>query len=883
MGRCFLFLLFACGFFPGYAQSGRSGNIRLAAGWQMQSAMIARNGGAVISKPGSAVAGWYKVSVPTTVIGGLIANGKFRFDPFYGRNLEKISGPEYDSAWWFRKEFSLPDSVKGRNVVLVLHGINYRANVWLNGKQIADSSLVTGPFRIFNLDITKAVHIGSPNVLAIEITRPVHPNRRGGDLAIDYADWIHYPADYNCGIINDVELAVFDKVRISWPLVTTHFDLPSLDTARLNVIAEVENYSDDSTRATVSGRINDSIRFHQDLLLAPREHRTIAFTPDSFSKLNVAHPHIWWPWQYGKPELNRIALQVTRNKKPASSVSDNFGIRQITSKMLDTASRQFIINGKPILLRGAAWSPDIFQRRSAEKQEQQLKLVRDMNMNIVRSEGKLEDDHFYELCDRAGLMVMTGWMCCGAWQWPQLWDSAKRNIAMESQKSVMYWLRNKTSVFVWLNGSDIPPHDTTVERSYLDIEKDLQWPNLILATANETPSTVSGRSGVKMAGPYDWVPPAYWESDPHKVGGPWSFATEISTGPSIPPMESLLRFIPKDSLSPDNGLWKYHAGTMQFGNTGIFDTALAARYGPSDSIQDYAMKAQAQNYEGERAMMEAYGLRKYRSATGVVQWMLNNPWPGIIWHTFDYYLYPGGSYFGIKKALEPLHVQYSYGTRKIAVNNSGNTAEQNLAVKATLYKPDGSVSFEDHALFSVGADSVWEGFAVPPVAAADSLGFLRLEMRNRSGDKHSVNWYWLSARPDALDFKKSTWYYTPQTAFADFSGLKKLAPVPLELFYGVEKTVAQTVLHMRVKNTGSVVAFFVHIRLLNKKGGSDILPVLFDDNYFLLAPGETRALDVSYLNKDAKSPTPFVEISSWNMDVRKSKGDAHSQFVLAGR
>ncbi len=878
-----MLLLIAGSFFSGQAQSGRSGNIRLSAGWQMQSAMKVQGDGSVLSKPGTAYGGWYKVSVPTTVIAGLAANKKFGFDPFYGRNLEKINGPEYDSAWWFRKEFVLPDSARGRNTVLILHGINYRANVWLNGKKIADSSLVTGPFRIFNLDISKAVHTGRPNVLAIEITRPIRPNHRDGDLAIDYADWIHYPADYNCGIVNDVEIAVFDRVRISFPLVTTKFDLPSLDTARLHVYAEVENYSDDSANAVLSGRINDSIRFRQDLALAPHEHRTVEFTADSFPRLNMAHPRIWWPWQYGKPELNRIALQLIRNKKTASSVAENFGIRQITSKMLDTASRQFIINGKPILLRGAAWSPDIFLRRSAEKQEQELKLVRDMNMNVVRSEGKLEDDHFYELCDRAGLMVMTGWMCCGAWQWPQLWDSTRRNIAMESQRSVMYWLRNKASVFVWLNGSDLPPHDTTVESDYLRIEKDLHWPNEILATANESVSKVSGRSGVKMAGPYDWVPPVYWESDPHKVGGPWSFATEISTGPSIPPMESLLKFIPKDSLDPNNALWKYHSGTMQFGNTGIFDTALARRYGAPDSIQDYVMKAQAQNYEGERAMMEAYGLRKYRTATGVVQWMLNNPWPGLIWHTFDYYLYPGGSYFGIKKALEPLHVQYSNTSRRVAVNNSGLETEPNLAMKATMYKRDGSVLFENHAQLSVGPDSVWEGFSIPQVAAADSLAFLRLEMRNRSGEKHSVNWYWISSKPDQLDFKKSTWYHTPHTGYTDFSALKNLPSAPLELFYGVDKSATQTTVHMRVRNTGTVVAFFVHIRLLNKKAGSDILPVLFDDNYFLLAPGETRALDAGYLNKDTQAPAPFIEISSWNMDLKKSKGDAHSGFVKAGK
>src|SRR6478736_10331166 len=121
----------------------------------------------------------------------------------------------------------------------------------------------------------------------------------------------------------------------------------------------------------------------------------------------------------------------------------------MTSTFINNASRVFMVNGKPILLRGAAWSPDIFQRHSALRQEQELKLVRDMNMNIVRSEGKFEDDNFYDLCDKYGLLVMTGWMCCGSWQYPKNWSAEERNVAMESERSVMYWLRNKACMLSW--------------------------------------------------------------------------------------------------------------------------------------------------------------------------------------------------------------------------------------------------------------------------------------------------------------------------------------------------------------------------------------------------------------------------------------------------
>ncbi|HVY75672.1 MAG TPA: glycoside hydrolase family 2 protein [Puia sp.] len=860
------------------AQKNKNGNTVLREGWQMQSSMSVSAGGAAITAAEFNTSGWYPVSLPTTVIAGLLKNKVYDFDPFYGDNLKKIAGPEFNKPWWFRKTFSLPGSDKGKIIRLILHGINYRANIWINGTLVADSNEVIGPYRIFEFDITKYIHHNGENVLALQIARPINPNRRGGDLAIDYADWIHYPADYNGGIVNDVEIGTAEPVAVRYPLVTTKFDLPSLQVAHLSVDAELVNYADQPARALVKGRINDSIGFQQEIVLAPHESRNIHFSPEQYKTLNIKNPRIWWPWQYGKPLLNDIRIEAVVSGKLSGMTSDRFGIREVTSEMIDTACRKFIINGKPILLRGAAWAPDIFQRRSSERQEQEIRLVRDMHMNIIRSEGKLEDDRFYELCDQYGLLVMTGWMCCGAWQYPELWDSTKRNVAMESAKSVMYWLRNKACIFVWLNGSDMPPRDTTVEKDYLQIEKELKWPNPILATATAEVSKVSGRSGVKMNGPYDWVPPIYWETDSGRHGGAWGFATEISPGPSIPPMESLLRFIPEDSLSVNDSLWHYHCGTMQFGKTDFFNSALEARYGPAPSIRNFVAKAQAQNYEAHRAMMEAYGLNKYNRATGVVQWMLSNPWPGLIWHTYDYYLYPAGTYFGIKKALEPLHVQYSYQSHEVIISNSLPAAADSLKVSAILYNSKGKPQFSRSGNYGVSGDAIQRCFEVPQQFDADSLGLLRLSLRDKHGKQISINWYWLSAADDSLEWKKSTWYYTPQKAYTNYQALQRLQLTPVKTSFITKKDGDSTIQRIRISNTGSAVAFFVHLRMLNRKNGTDILPVIFDDNYFSLAPGETRIIDCRYLNRDAANGSPYLLTSVWNLDKSGSTATGNAGF-----
>lgn len=833
----------------------------------MQSAVTDARSGDQISSAGFNTDGWYKVSVPTTVIAGLLANKVYDFDPFYGKNFEKLNDSRLDKPWWFRKTFGIPASQNGKNVVLKLQGINYKANVWLNGKLIADSTQIAGPFRIIELDVTNNVKFKGINVLAIEVKRPFNPNKRGGDLAIDYADWIHYPPDFNNGIINNIELKTFRKVGVEYPLVTTKFDLPSLAVAHLEVNAMAVNYTEKPQTAVIKGKINGSVDFEQKIALKPREKKQVTFTNTKYPQLNIKNPRIWWPWEYGKPELNRIELTSVTDGKVSNTLSENFGIREVTSVLTDNnKARKFVINGKPIMLRGAAWSPDIFQRRSRKRQEQELKLVRDMNMNIVRSEGKLEDDNFYSICDKEGLLVMSGWMCCGAWQYPERWDAAKRSIAMSSDSSVMYWLRNKPSMLTWLNGSDMPPRDKTVEADWLAIESDLKWPNPTIASANETPSKVSGPTGVKMAGPYDWVPPAYWEADTTKYGGAWSFATEISPGPSIPPYESLIKFLPKDSIDNNNPDWLYHCGTMQFGNTHIFDTALYARYGKPTNMMDYIAKAQLQNYEGHRAMMEAYGLKKYNNATGVVQWMLSNPWPSLIWHTYDYYLYPAGTYFGMKKSMEPLHVMYSYHTNSVNIINSLLQNFSGLKVKADVYNIDGALKYTRELVTGVAADGVNECFALPEISGLSNVYFLRLQLTDAKGEIKSINWYWLSSKKDELNWKKSTWYYTPESSFADYGALNDMPKATVSMTHASTGNAAHPLYTVTLKNTGKNVAFFVHLRALKGKGGDDILPVIFSDNYITLAPGESRTLTCSYEANDAGKEKPYFIVNGWNVD-----------------
>ncbi len=627
--------------------------LTLSTGWSLQSSTKATQTGNVISTAGFQASGWYPITIPATVVAGLLQNNVYA-DPFYSKNLSLINPTDFTPAWWYRTEFTLPLSENGKRVWLKLEGLNYRANVWFNGTQLSTTTSTVGPFRSFEFDVTSLVNYTGSNALAVQISAPVDYST---DLTVFFVDWSPTPPDKNMGILNDVVVSTSGSANIRHPLVSTKFDLPSLTVAHLTVAAEVTNGSNASVSGTVDGTIG-AISFSQPITLAAHQTLRVTFTPAAYPQLNVSNPSIWWPWEYGTPNLNTLNLSVSLGGQLSDSLTTQFGIRQITAALNSGGSRVFSINGKPILIRGAAWSPDMFQRRNPARQEAEVRYARDLNLNTLRFEGKFEDENMFQLTDKYGLLVMIGWCCCDAWQNSSSWNAEQTTVGTDSLRNQMYRLRIHPSILVWLNGSD-ETAASSVEQSYVNMEADLQWPNPTIACAADRSTTQEGPTGVKMNGPYDYEPPAYWETDTSKVGGgAWNFSTDISPGADVPPIESLQQFIPAADLWPIGSYWTFHCGQDVFANLDVFTNAMTKRYGAASSAADYAAKAQISTYESHRAMFEAYGRHKYTS-TGVIQWMMNNAWPGMFWHVYDYYLRPGGTYFGVKNALEPLHIQYS--------------------------------------------------------------------------------------------------------------------------------------------------------------------------------------------------------------------------------
>lgn len=852
--------------------------------WEIQSGAKIREDGSTLSRPGSATAEWYRAKVPATILDALVQNQVYP-DPYFGMNLRAIPGTSYpigemfaklpmpdDSPfrdpWWYRREFELPAKYDGQRVWLHFDGINYRANVWLNGVQIADRTRVVGAFRFFELDITAAARPGQVNVLAVEVFPP-----QVDDLGISWVDVNPTPPDKNMGIYRQVYITTSGPVTVRNPQVLSKLELPSLAEARLSIFADVKNATAQTVKGRLTGRIEDRT-FSQDVVLEPNSARTVEFSPEQFPQLRLARPRVWWPAGLGTQEMYRLKIEFETEGRLSDRQEVRFGIRETDSELTAQGHRVFKVNGHRLLARGAGWWTDMLLRISPERQEWSLRYFRDMNLNVLRMDGKFEDEHFLDLCDEYGILIMPGWCCGDHWEKWANWKAEDHLVSAESFRDQLRRFRNHPAALTWLYSDDTPP-PPEIEQRYVGILQEMRWPNPFQSSATGKPSTRE-RTGFKMHGPYDYVSPAYWLANQDQ-GGAFGFNTETAPCPTIPSLESLRKFIPPDHLWPIDEYWNFHAGGAVFKDIKHFTKGIADRYGELSNLEDFWWKAQLVAYEGERAMFEGYGRNKYE-ATGVLHEMLNSAWPSLIWNLHDYYLTPVGAYFGAKKGCEPLHIQYSYDDRSIQVVNSHFREFKGLKASAQVLDLNLKERFTtETAGLEVAPDGRVKAFDLPEIADLTTTYFLRLRLTDATGKTISANFYCLSTRPDVFDWTRrpAHWHYSPTTAHADFAGLQSLPKVALRLTGATVRQGKELSTKVTVANPTGNLAFFIRLRV-TRATGEEVLPVLWEDNYFELLPGDERVISATYPAQGLDETGLRVAVDGWNIIAASTPAGAHS-------
>lgn len=777
----------------------------------------------------------YDVEVPSTVAGAVFDQGLLGEDLLEGLNYYQADKSIFDEAWIYKTQFNM-DVVEGQNYELVFNGLNYYADITLNDVCIATSDTTYGVFIKRQYDVTNLLK--DVNNLEVKIRRA-----QWGDLNIGFVDWNPRPLDESMGITQTVKLRAAGPVSVQDVFVIPSLDVEKFAEADLEVRVTLKNNLVEAFSGNIVLDLQDNGTCSVPVELAAGEEKIVAITPEQAANLHVENPRVWWTYDLGTPELYALNVTVEADGVTSDRKDVTFGIRTIESRLTKDDYRQFTLNGKDIIIKGAGWTDDIFLRDTPEQLERQVKYVMDMNMNTIRFEniwGK--DDTIYDLCDRYGVLALVGWSC--QWEWENycglpevehvgcIIQPKEINLAARYFEDQVIRLHNHPAVFAWMTGSDcVPVYE--LEKRYLEIFAKYDYRPYI-SSAKNLKSELTGWSGSKMAGPYEYVGPDYWYLDTMN-GGAFGFNTETGVGANLPQAESLKKFIPEDQLWPTSEAWDKHCTTSgsAMNTVTVLTNTINGQYGEATGFNDYVRKAHAVDYDATRAMFEAFRVNTPLT-TGIVQWMLNSAWPSIYWQLYDFYGVPVASYYGTKKACEPVQLIYNYKDSQIYLVNEGNmVADVTISVK--VYDDASNLLLEDVKTLATSYRNTVKAFDMKPFDGRPH--FIALEIRDAEGKFIADNFYCIAAQRNEYDWDEYTWYDTPITSYSDlrFAFAQPEADVTMETSY------ADGVYTVVLKNNSPVISYMNILKAKDAKGDL-LVPAYWSDNFFPLLPGQEKTI-----------------------------------------
>lgn len=903
-------------------ESGGGDQWTLGGGWQLQEAPKVTATGAAISQSGFDAKDWLAATVPGTVLTTLIDRGVYP-DSDYGLNNLAIPESLNQQDYWYRNEFKAPGSIDGRHLTLTFHGINYKAQVWLNGQSLGS---VTGAFIRGVFDVTGVLKPGQTNVLAVRVSPPPHPGiprehsirggpgENGGIMCLDGPtfvategwDWIPAIRDRNTGIWQSVTLAATAAVKIGDPQVVTRLPLPDTSRASVEITVPVENTSNAAVNGTLTASF-EQVKISKNVTVPPGKSE-IKLAPSEFAQLNVQHPRLWWPNGYGKPELYNLTLTFAKDKDVSDSKQVRFGIREITYELSlfdqsghlrrveyspaaarerneqvvdvshsgmreipnpdpipagskerrdtwnswvaslapggessaairavdDTRAAPYLVikvNGVRIACRGGNWGMDDSRKRvSREKLEPYFRLHRDANLNIIRNwVGQNTEETFYDLADEYGLLV-----------WNDFWASTQNYnvepqdpaVFLDNVRDTLLRFRNHPSIAVWCGRNEGVPQPILNEE-IANLVSTLDGTRYYSPSSNEV--------NLQTSGPYKYMDPELYYTELNR-----GFSVETGT-PSLSTLESLRAWIPPADQWPISDTWAYH-DWHQGGNgvTTPFMEEIQAEFGAPRNLEDLDRKAQMLNYVQHRAIFEGMNAHLWAPNSGRMLWMTQPAWPSNMWQILSSDYDTQASFYGVKKACEPLHVQLDLSNYNVDVINTTANVATGLLVVADVYSLQNKLLLHRDAKLSMGANSAFTALKLELAPLfGDGVVLVKLALRDASGHLISDNFYWLGQES------------------ASYRQLNRLPAATLEAAAASVRVKDEVHVRVQLKNTGGSAALANKLTLLSADG-TRILPAYFSDNYVSLLPGETREIEIEY-PAAAATGAAQIALRGWNL------------------
>ena len=915
----FLFLLLA--FIRVDAQK-----IKLSESWMIQNSIEVKSVDEIVSTVQYNPQNWYKASVPTTVLSVFVKNGTYP-DPHFAMNNFRIpdvsdafnakhdlaqysyrKGKEnpWKDPYWFRTVVVLPEQFRNKVIWLNFQGINYRADVWVNGHLVADSKNTVGMFRRFRFNITKYSLAGAKNCIAVKIYQVDHPGEpdpgtqfevfgttRGHALDIFKDETLKMSGGWDCapvirdrnmGIYQDVFLEATGLVSLENPFVTTTLPLPDTTRAAVGLQTEIRNNSDQKVRGVLVANIDlisdlefptytrhlggsmPTIIIRKEITIAPNEVKTVSLNSKEFSALLIRNPYLWYPNGYGKQYLHKLKLTFKIDGKISDKQEVTFGIRQVTTKLKRIGNdygRIFFVNGQRIFCKGGWLQPDMMLDMNRNRVFNEARLLAEANVNLVGSEDSpAPTDDVIESYDKYGLMYWEIFFQC--WRMYPGSETAHypldHNLAISEVNDILKRYRNSPAIVAWFTANEVmvdedlymaskkavktlDPSRPFIPTTSIDWDAEKLTPYI-----REDLPTGTTDDG---APDYNWNPSAYFFDKVEEVHLQM-FRNELGV-PAIPAYNSLLKFIPsanpeypqnrKNPIFPLDSIWAEH-GAWDGLNYCFrgYDNAIRTLYGNPTSVKQYADNAQLVNADSYRAMFEAANHRMWDITSGVMIWKLNSCWPDVGWQVYDWFLNPGAAYFYAKKAMEPLHIQMNGNNRFLSVINATHQCRQGLSVEAQLIDFNMKVLWSYKDTVSIYADTYRECLKIPKPMECTPVYFVKLSLRGEGGQLISDNLYWQCSQHE------------------DFSTLAGLPKIKLKKTVTIADLGKELKIEVRLQNETNSLSFFNRLKLCSDKTGEELLPTFWSDNYFTLFPGEEKTIIAIVAKSELAGRQPFIHI-----------------------